>query len=740
MDESLDTLGMASDTLVAGSTTGMDSTATAFEDRNKPSEREVDLSFLAPSTRAGSLGRVGEYEILGVLGRGAMGIVLRGYDRALNRTVAVKVQDPSLVLGRRLRAKFLREARAAGAINHPGVVTIYKVNVAQDRPYLAMEYVAGSLRERIRYGGPLEMVEVLRISLQVAEGLAAAHARGVLHRDIKPANILLEDGAQRVKISDFGLAIEGLAVGCAVSPDKVMGTPSYMSPEQARNEPLDARSDLFSLGCVIYAMLSGRSPFRGESPAEALASVLEFHPGPPPELHHRCSGALNTLVMRLLSKDRDDRPSSASTVAAALRLLLAEADPLRSGDTLPPVPGAAGDVEVTPPPAWVWPSLAIASLLLATVAALTLPYVTSGGSTTGGPPAKPEDQGQPPVASAVDWTVGVSLPAERHDLQSALASPSLGPGSTLRLIDDSYSGSIVLSDPIRHRGLTIVSDRGSTLTRPNGEAIVTIRSIPGVTLRGLKFRPGLNRFAVTASGPCAGLTLEANHFQSDPKSVWTQVYLRDGASGLESRPITVARCTFAVSHGGLTLGDESGASVRHVRVEGNRFENDEEQLLVLQAAEDVKVRGNVFLQGKGVILNLNSGQGSGILIANNSFLGTRAWLSAADSSPEQAGILICNNAILRTSSLDADGKLAAMARGTWKVHHNAWEPSGPADLPAESSLASVCPRPGLASYEPGDPKFLCPGPGSPLQTLGAGGDLPAHVGAFAPEDRAAALP
>lgn len=244
--------------------------------RSQPDQKraleETSLEFLEPAEHPGSLGRLQQYEVLEVVGRGGMGIVLKALDTKLNRVVAVKVLAPDVAPNATTRRRFLREARAAAAISHDHVVTIHAVEVNErptgNLPYLVMEFIDGmSLQEVIDQEGHLELQEVLRIGRQVAAGLAAAHEQGLIHRDVKPANILLQNGVQRVQITDFGLARAVDDVGMTKTGE-VTGTPQYMSPEQALGQPADARSDLFSLGSVLYAMCTGRSPFRADtSPA-----------------------------------------------------------------------------------------------------------------------------------------------------------------------------------------------------------------------------------------------------------------------------------------------------------------------------------------------------------------------------------------------------------------------------------------------------------------------------------------
>ncbi len=227
--------------------------------------------YLAPTDDPRMLGRVGTYEVMGIVGAGGNGIVLKGFDAALNRAVAIKLMSPRLADSGTARRRFSREAQAAASVVHDNVMAIHAVSETIGLPYLVMPYVRGpSLERRLRNTGPLAVPEVLRIGMQVAAGLAAAHAQGLVHRDIKPANILLEEGVERVKITDFGLARAADDASLTRS-GVIAGTPQYMSPEQARGEAVDHRTDLFSLGSVLYASCTGRSPFRAESSLRSIA-------------------------------------------------------------------------------------------------------------------------------------------------------------------------------------------------------------------------------------------------------------------------------------------------------------------------------------------------------------------------------------------------------------------------------------------------------------------------------------
>jgi serine/threonine-protein kinase len=287
------------------------------------SSAESRLDFLAPTDDPEMLGRLGPYEIKGLVGQGGMGLVLKAYDRALQRTVAIKVLSPHLATNPTARRRFAREAQAAAAVAHEHVIAIHAVAEAGGLPYLVMPYMPGqSLQQRLDEAGPLAPVEVLRISSQIAAGLAAAHAQGLVHRDIKPANILLEQGIERVTITDFGLA-RAIDDASLTRTGVLAGTPAYMSPEQARGEVVDNRADLFSLGSVMYAMCAGRPPFRAESTVAVLKRICEETPTLLPQLNADVPAWLARIIERLHAKVPTDRFATAAEVADLLQRCLA---------------------------------------------------------------------------------------------------------------------------------------------------------------------------------------------------------------------------------------------------------------------------------------------------------------------------------------------------------------------------------------------------------------------------------
>lgn len=285
----------------------------------RTSDRKT-LDFLRPTETEGKIGKLGGFEVSREIGRGGMGIVLQAHDPHLEREVALKVLDPNLAHNETARQRFCREARAAAAVTHENLVTVYSVNEddVSKLPYFAMQLVIGeTLEQRLRREGRLSVDATIKIALQAAQGLAAAHANGLIHRDIKPGNILLEAGTDKARLTDFGLAraAEDLKL---TRTGFVAGTPLYMAPEQAKGEDVDARADLFSLGAVMYECLSGRPPFDGATPLAVLRRVAD-------EAHPRLSRLnpdvpdwLEDVIDELLEKDPAKRLPSAEKLAEIL--------------------------------------------------------------------------------------------------------------------------------------------------------------------------------------------------------------------------------------------------------------------------------------------------------------------------------------------------------------------------------------------------------------------------------------
>lgn len=277
--------------------------------------KPTSFDFLEPPQKERELGRIGPYNVLALIGEGGMGAVFRAEDSRLKRDVALKTMQKKWANSPVGRKRFVEEARSMAAVHHDNVATIFEVGIHEGTPFLAMEMLEGKpLNKLIKEKHQFSVEEIFRIADEVTAGLQAAHQRGIIHRDIKPANIWIESSSGRAKILDFGLAIAGGDVDRFSHRGSVLGSPAYLSPEQSRGESLDDRSDLYSLGVVLYQICSGRPPFLLKTiPEQLIANICRT----PVSLHDANSDLpkpLCDLIHQLLEKEPRNRPNSASTL------------------------------------------------------------------------------------------------------------------------------------------------------------------------------------------------------------------------------------------------------------------------------------------------------------------------------------------------------------------------------------------------------------------------------------------
>ena len=390
--------------------------------------------------------KIGRYEILAELGHGAMGTVYRSKDPAMDRVVALKTITSVLLAndqGTETRERFFREARAAGALAHPGIVPVFDVGEHEGIPFLVMEFVTGkTLADAAKTGERMNLDRACEIGQKIAEALGYAHKHGVVHRDIKPTNILMTSreiyGIERPKITDFGVA--KLAEGQTTMTGQMLGTPAFMPPEQFTGAPVDGRADIFSLGVVLYWMATGEQPFPGESMTAVSYKVVHTDPVPPRKLNPSVPAKLDAIIMKCLAKSPADRyqtgdelaldlsalragPSTTTLQSPAPRKSVTEIDPEDTVMVSTPVP--AGRIAGPNQPVAAQPAKSHRDTWLI-LAAIIMAAVAGGGGYALRRPAKIADAPAPATVEATSTSppLSASAPVPAPDPVSAAASDS----------------------------------------------------------------------------------------------------------------------------------------------------------------------------------------------------------------------------------------------------------------------------------------------------------------------------
>jgi hypothetical protein len=722
------------------------------------------LACLAPSNEPGTLGRLDHYEVLEVIGRGGMGIVFKARDTRLQRIVAIKVLAAPLAASGTARQRFFREARAAAAVRDEHVVSIHAVSdESGPTPYLVMEFIGGvTLDKRIKERGALAVKEILRIGLQAAEGLASAHRQGLIHRDVKPANILLENGVERVKITDFGLARAADDASLSQS-GMIAGTPLYMSPEQARGETLDARSDLFSLGSVLYMLCTGRAAFAAGNTMAVLKRVCEGTPRPIREVNPDIPEWLAAVIDRLLAKEPGERIQTAGELAEVLGKHLAQLQQSRLTQTPAPekqeaLPPAAAPTVARGPATWKWKRAAVAAVLLGIAACLATVAVLSRNKAV--PPSdKPPGQEDPNVLT-------VSKKPEDggrfRTIQAALNE--VAPEMTIRVLDNEvYDVHLIIT--AQHSGVVLEATGNAALRRlPDKDAAIEIRRVPGFILRGFHFatpRDNHPYSQVGIVGRCPGVVLDRLDMMSGGRDC---VDLVNEAAGTNDAPIVIRNCTMRGGvHGIMIEGRHKGNDdlvlpCGHVVIRNSTLLGSSNGVALIGAVHNIHVVGNSILDTRNRAIDLVDlvEDAGDLVLANNTILGCECAVAIWDDDSKGTGFLKCKNVrvqnnlvfptifpadmIFNNHRRDAQAYKAirpcdlnrVLKNPEWRFSHNwregdwkrgALEPER--WIPLSLTDHQLAPN-AVISQSPRDPNFLRPPKDSPLAWSGAGGHtLPA---------------
>lgn len=500
----------------------------------------------------------GRYRVDELIGHGGMAKVYRGYDLTLGREVAIKILDPDLARDTAFRTRFRLEAQAASRMSHPSIVRVFDAGdpssndpSSDEPPYIVMELVKGTLLKKIIADGPVSVEDAVRYVDGILEALDYSHRAGVVHRDIKPGNVMVTDKGQ-VKVMDFGIARAVSDSSSTVAETtQIIGTAAYFSPEQAKGEPVDARADLYSTGVVLYELLTGRQPFRGESPVAVAYQHVSETPVPPTEVNEDAPGALDPIVLRALAKDPYQRYPDAAHFRAALDAAVTGSAPTRkqlgalTSELYGPSPRQAqetarslrqlsSDTTMTrtqsgPPVAWIWAGVALLAVLLASV----LFWVVTISMR---PPEVPS------TSRIIPNLVNVSSERAQDDL----AKLDLTAKIVIESSSEITEGNVIRTDP--EAGVSV--EEGSTVTVHVSSGVETV-VVPKIEGMGLD--------DATKALKAAGLQLGTVIQKNDKGLAAGTVISASETAETEVAPDTVVN--LVVASGKVTLTDLVGWTV-----------------------------------------------------------------------------------------------------------------------------------------------------------------------------------
>lgn len=690
---------------------------------DEPTASEVQVPLLEPGDPA----MIGKFRILERLGKGGMGVVYKAYDEALQRYVAIKAVTRELASSEIARRRFIREARAVAAIRHTNVITIHAVESQGEIPYLVMELIDGcTLRAFRKREEPLTPLRILSIAAQIAAGLTAAHVRGVVHRDVKLTNIMI-DASDRVVITDFGLARAVIDNANLTSGAMPLGTPAYMSPEQVRGEPVDARSDLFSFGCVLYAMYTGYSPFQGLNPLEMARKVTEFKPPSLKDITPNAPEFFSDIVDRLLQKDPGKRYQSSLEVRDLLQRHLRELNQ-SSTDELDAMLFSSSRKNKKRP-MWAW------------ISAVTIPLVLLVGVVGWASGWFAGDSNVPVKNSLLDpGQTDFTKTRPARWLADRLQNAS--PGDTVDLPEGMYDETITLEN-IKHVILR-PSAKGPLNFQPKDPKQPMFRLVgcTDVTLRGMEAVVENAPF-LSISGTCENIVLEDLKLsQVAEGAAIGMIQLEEDA---QVNGLSIAGSTFDIEGKGQAIWIEPGPVAKSISIHDNYFRAVNTHIAIMRPVDGCEISHNEFVGGANAI-NLSLFEfGSEISfnekleIANNTMVNVRFWLGLHGAIPPRDDFAdVVNNLLIDCGRMQGDENSLLQAIDLWHWQSNYWQPNftfaednNGERLERIDDRVTMDVAPGTIDPETRDEQPLTP----ELASGGAGGDFATYVGAVKPDDK-----